>query len=193
MPPNWCKISPRINRKLALACPCGTPLQPSSPWLEAPPITRPIFFERDIPGSPPGSFFSFIHLNISNLEPGPVLLTPLTPDPDSSASLVERFPLKLCHLTLDFFGSCSNVLDSTNATCSFFSWKQFLSTSGLHDPDADRLLNTLLCMFYECDDYGASTSEPVVCHWSQRMCPLSGSYLSVTLSRLKLFSFSPSI
>lgn len=85
------------------------------------------------------------------------------------------------------------MLHSTNVTCSFFSWKQLLSTSGLHDPDADWLLNTLLCMFYECDDYGASTSEPVVCHWSQRMRPLSRSYLSVTLSRLKLFSFSPLI
>lgn len=131
-------------------------------------------------------------LNISNLESGPLLLSLLTADPDLSASTVERFPLKLCHLML-FFGFCKNVLDSTNVTCSFFSWKRFLSTSGLHDPDADWLLNTLLCMFYECDDYGASTSEPVVCHWSQRMCPLSRSYLSVTLSRLKLFSFSPLI
>lgn len=70
-----------------------------------------------------------------------------------------------------------------------WSLEQLPSTPSLYDPDIDWLLNTLLCMFYEHDGGGASTSEPVVCHWSQRMCSLSRSYLSVTLSRLKLFIF----
>lgn len=206
--PNWCKISPRINRKLALACPCGTPLRPSAPWLEAfvfqgHPSHVPLLLSMISQDPLQGVSFRLStsanillwRLNIGNLESGPVLLTLLTANlhPDSSASLVERFPLKLLNLTSFFFGFCKHVLHSTNVTCSFFSWEQFLSTSGLRDPDADWLLNTLLCMFYECDDYGASTSEPVVCHWSRRMCPLSRSYLSVTLSRLKLFSFSPLI
>lgn len=132
-------------------------------------------------------------MEVSNLESSQVLLTLLTTDlhTDLSTSLVEMFPLKLCHLML-FLGSVKFI---TLYECHMFIflWRQFLSTSGLHDPDMDWLLNTLLCMFYECDDDGASTSEPVVCHWSQRMCPLARSYLSVTLSRLKLFSFSPLI
>lgn len=33
--PKLCEISPTINRKLGLECPCGIALQPSSPWLEA--------------------------------------------------------------------------------------------------------------------------------------------------------------
>lgn len=144
-PPNWCKISPRINRKLVLACPCGTPLhRPHHGW-------RRLFFKATHHTS---HFFKHSFVETEYEQPwvgsGGVDTVDSRPAPR-----FVRFPLKLCHSIL-FFGFCKNVLHSTNVACSFFSWKQFLSTSDLHDPEADWLLNTLLCMFYECDDYGAS-------------------------------------
>lgn len=97
------------------------------------------------------------------------------------------FP-KMCHLLL-FLKVLSFPLSLLKMCCTLWPLEQSPSTSALHDPDIDWLLNTPLCMFYERGDGGMSTSEPVLCHWSQRMCSLSGSYLGVTLSRLKLFIF----
>lgn len=52
--------------------------------------------------------------------------------------------------------------------CTHLASVIFLSAATLYDTDVGWLLNTLLCMFYECDDYSNSTSEPVVCQGSQR-------------------------
>lgn len=71
--------------------------------------------------------------------------------------------------------------------CAHLASVIFLSTSTLYDTDVGWLLNTLLCMFYECDDYSNSTSEPVVCQWSQRMYSLPRLYLSVTLRESQTF------
>lgn len=84
------------------------------------------------------------------------------------------------HIFCIFFsGSFSPYFqnDTSPFSWSWMHWTHlarviFFSASTLYDTDVGWLLNTLLCMFYEYDDYSNSTSEPVVCQWSQRMYTL---------------------